>query len=44
MAALFTAFDTTGLTSNISSVLVVGVGIVLLYAGYRHIRKAGNKL
>lgn len=44
MAALFTAFDTAGLTTNITSVLTVGVAITLLYIGYKHIRKAGNKL
>lgn len=44
MAALFTAFDTAGLTTSITGVLTVGVAIVLLYAGYRHIKKAGNKL
>lgn len=31
-------------TDYIQPVLLVGVSIVLLYAAYRHIRKAGNKL
>lgn len=44
MDALFTAFDTTGLTTGITAILLVGVAVTLLYAAYRHIKKAGRGL
>jgi len=44
MAALFTAFDVTGLETNISTVLLVGVGITLLFVGYKKLKQAGYSL
>ena len=44
MAALFTAADVSGLSTGVSTILLAGVGICLLYAGYRHIKKGTNKI
>jgi hypothetical protein len=44
MAALFTAFDISTLSGNISTALLAGVGILLLFVGYRFIKKVGNKV
>lgn len=42
MDALFTAFDVSGLSTNVSTVLLVGVTITLLFVGYRFIKKTGK--
>lgn len=44
MDALFTAFDLDGLTTNITAALTIGVSVVLLFAGYRAIRKTGRQI
>jgi len=44
MADLFLAFDTATLLTSITTVAVVGVTVQLLYLGWKHIRKAGNKI
>jgi len=44
MAALFTAFDTTGLVTGITAILLVGVSIRLLYVGFKHIGKGATKM
>jgi hypothetical protein len=44
MAALFTALDVTGLETSISTLLLAGVGIALLYIGYKHVKRAGSKV
>lgn len=44
MAALWTAFDISGVSTNVSTALVTGVGILLLFVGYRFIKKVGNKV
>ena len=41
MAALFTAVDVSGLSSNVSTLLIAFIGVSLLFVGYRYIRKAG---
>jgi len=41
MAALFTAFDISGLATNVTTVLTAGVGIMLLFLGYRYLKKSG---
>ena len=42
MDALFTAFDISGLSTNVATVLTAGVGILLLFLGYRYIKKSGG--
>lgn len=44
MAALFTAFDTTGLVTGVTAILLVGVTLRLLYVGFKHIGKGAAKL
>lgn len=44
MAALFTAFDITGLSAGIAAILTVGVGIMTLFVGMKFIKKGGNKM
>jgi hypothetical protein len=44
MTALFTAFDLTGLDTNVSASLVVGVGILLLFVGWRKIKQVGYSI
>jgi len=41
MAALFTAADIAGLSTNTSALLVAFIGVSLLFVAYRYIRKAG---
>lgn len=40
MAALFTAADTSSLSSNISTVLVAFIGVALLFTAYRFIKRS----
>lgn len=44
MADLFTAADLSTLSASIVTLLTVGVGIVLVYAGYRHVKRGVNKI
>lgn len=41
MDALFTAADLTGLSTNVSTVLVGFITVSLLFVGYRYLKKAG---
>lgn len=41
---LFTAFNITGLQSNVKTLLLAGVGFSLLFVGYRLLRKTAGKL
>lgn len=43
MAAIFTAADISGLSTNVSTVLVALVGVSLLFVAYRYLRKSGIK-
>lgn len=36
---LFAAVNITGLATNITTLLIAGVGIAVLYAGYKHVVK-----
>lgn len=44
MDALFTAFDVSGLATKVSALAVAGIGIQLIYVGWKHIRKGGNRV
>lgn len=39
MAALFTAVDVSGVSTNVSTMLIAFVGVGLLFLGYRYIKK-----
>ncbi|QEM68241.1 hypothetical protein FO488_08740 [Geobacter sp. FeAm09] len=41
---VFAAFDTTGLQANITTILMAGVLILLLFVGYKYLKKAGNRM
>ena len=41
MDALFTAVDISGLSTNVSTLLIAFIGVSLLFVGYRYIRKSG---
>lgn len=41
MADLFTAVDITGLSTGVSTILIGFIGVLLLFVGYRFIKKAG---
>jgi uncharacterized membrane protein YeaQ/YmgE (transglycosylase-associated protein family) len=41
MTALFTAVDISGLSTNVSTILVGFIGVSLLFVAYRYIRKSG---
>lgn len=42
MDALFTAFDISTLSTNVSTVLTVGVGLMLLFLGYRYLKRGSR--
>lgn len=44
MNALFTAFNIAGLSVNITTFLMVGVGILLLFTGYRFLKKSAYEM
>lgn len=44
MAAIFTAFDITGISTNVSTSLVAGVGILLIFMGYKFVKRIGRSL
>lgn len=39
MDALFTAVDISGMSTNISTLLIAFVGINLIFLGYKYVRK-----
>ena len=41
---LFTALNLTGLSTNIKTLMLVGVGITLLFVGYAKLKKTGNRI
>lgn len=41
---VFAAFDTTGLQANVTVILMAGVLLLLLFTGYRYLKKAGNRM
>ena len=41
MDAIFTAADVSGLTTNVSTLLIAFVGVSLLFVAYRYLKKAG---
>lgn len=43
MQALFDAVDVTGISTNVSTLMVAFIGINLLYLGYRYVRKTMNR-
>ncbi len=43
MDALFAAVNLTGLSTNVSTLMVTFVGINLLLLGYRYVRKTMNR-
>lgn len=40
MAALFTAVDVSGVSTNVSTLLIAFIGISLLFLGYRYIKRS----
>ena len=43
MQALFDAVDVTGVSTNVSTLMVAFIGINLLFLGYRYVRKTMNR-
>lgn len=43
MAALFTAADVTGLSGNVSTMLIAFVGVTLLFTGYKYVKRGLNR-
>jgi membrane protein implicated in regulation of membrane protease activity len=43
MAAIFTAADISGLSTQVSTVLIALVGVSLLFVGYRYLKRSGIK-
>ena len=39
---LFAALDVTTLATNISTLMLAGVGVALLFLGYRYVKKGGR--
>ena len=44
VAALFTAIDLTGIKANILTMLLVGIGVTMLFVGYRLYKRGANKV
>ena len=44
MDALFTAFDVAALSTKVSVLAIAGIGVQLIYVGWKHIRKGGNRV
>lgn len=44
MAALFTAFDISGLTTNVTTVLVAGVALLGIFVGFKYLKKSAKML
>lgn len=43
MQALFDAVDVTGISTNVSTLLIAFIAINLLFLGYRYVRKTMNR-
>lgn len=43
MDPLFAAADVTGLATNVSTMLVAFVGVALLFAGYKFVKRGLNR-
>ena len=43
MDALFAAVDVTGVSTNVSTLMIAFIGINLLFLGYRYVRKTMNR-
>lgn len=43
MDALFTAVDVSGISTNVSTLMIAFIGINLLFLGYRYVRKTMNR-
>ena len=43
MDALFTAVDVSGVSTNVSTLMIAFIGINLLFLGYRYVRKTMNR-
>jgi len=41
LESVFSAVDLTGLSTNVSTILVGFIGVALLFVAYRYIRKSG---
>lgn len=41
LESVFSAVDLTGLSTNVSTILVGFIGVSLLFVAYRYIRKSG---
>ena len=42
MDALFTAFDVTGLNTNVTTILIAGVTLTLLFTGYKFLKRGAR--
>lgn len=42
-AALFTAADVSGLSGNVSTLLVAFIGISVLFVGYKYVKRVLNR-
>lgn len=43
MAAIFTAADVSGLSTNVSTMLVAFVGVALLFTAYKFVKRSLNR-
>lgn len=41
---LFAAVDLSGLATNIETLMIVGIGIMLLFIGYKKVKSVGNRV
>lgn len=44
MAAIFTAADVTSLASSVQTLMVAGVGVILIFVAYRMVKKGLGRL
>ena len=44
MTEIFTAFDISGVQTNVTTMLVVGVGIMLVFLGFKFAKRIGKAL
>jgi uncharacterized membrane protein YuzA (DUF378 family) len=44
MDALFTAFGVSTLATNVTTILTGGVGIMVIFTGYRFLKKASRSM
>ena len=43
MDALFTAVDVTGVSTNVSTLLIAFIGINLLFLGYKYVKRTKGR-